>query len=133
LARRTGGNLKKTVTQFLRYAIVGLASNAVGYFLYLGLTGMGMGHKLAMSLLYGVGVLQTFIFNKRWTFQQHSAYRRVFMKYCISYGFGYVINLIVLFVLVDRFGYPHEVIQGFMILTLAIMLFFLQKHFVFKM
>jgi len=118
--------------QFLRYAIVGIASNAVIYVIYIFLTRVGMGHKLAMSLLYAVGVLQTFILNKRWTFQQRGVYSTGFIKYCLSYGFCYVINLIVLLVLVDYFGYPHEYIQGIMILILAVLLFLLQKYVVFK-
>jgi putative flippase GtrA len=124
--------LKKTITQLLRYAIVGLASNAVGYLLYLGLTGMGMGHKLAMSLLYGVGVLQTFIFNKKWTFGNDDKHGVVFIRYCVSYGLGYIINIVVLLIFVDKLGYRHEIVQGVMILSLAVMLFFLQKYFVFR-
>ncbi|MBV5310569.1 GtrA family protein, partial [Chromatium okenii] len=55
--------------QLSRYALVGVASNAFGYFLYLLLTNVGMGYKSAMSLLYIVGVAQTFIFNRSWSFR----------------------------------------------------------------
>lgn len=123
--------MKRTLAQFTRYAIVGLASNLIGYVLYLVLTRLGLGPKLAMSLLYGMGVLQTFLFNKRWTFEHRGAHRVVFFRYCAAYGFGYLINLAVLLVLVDRHGYPHEAVQGVMILSLAVMLFLLQKYWVF--
>jgi putative flippase GtrA len=55
-----------------------------------------------------------------------------FVRYCSAYGLGYVINLLVLIVLVDRMGYPHEIVQGVMILSLAVMLFLLQKFWVFR-
>ena len=53
--------------QGLRFGIVGLVSNAVLYLLYLLLTTVGVGHKTAMTLLFAVGTLQTFVVNKRWT------------------------------------------------------------------
>lgn len=124
--------MRRTVLQLARYALVGLASNAFGYLLYLLLTGLGLGPKLAMTLLYGVGVLQTFVFNRRWTFGHKGAFGAVFIRYCLAYGLGYIINLVVLITLVDRLGYPHQAVQGIMILLLALMLFILQKFWVFQ-
>jgi putative flippase GtrA len=118
--------------QFIRYAIVGLASNAIAYLIYIALTRVGLGPKVTMSLLYGLGVLQTFIFNKRWTFKHGGAHGLVFIRYCVTYGLGYVVNLVALLVLVDQQGYPHEIVQGVMIFALAVMLFLLQKYWVFK-
>lgn len=117
--------------QFIRYAVVGLASNGTSYFLYLLATWLGVGPKTAMTLLYLLGVLQTFVFNKRWTFGHRGSHGVVFFRYCMAYGLGYVINLLVLLVLVDQHGYPHEIVQGVMILSLAVMLFLLQKYWVF--
>ena len=46
-----------TLGQFVRYATVGLASNVVLYLAYLALTATGVGAKLAMSVLYLLGVV----------------------------------------------------------------------------
>lgn len=124
--------MKRTLSQLVRYGVIGLASNAIGYVLYLLLTSLGMEPKMAMSLLYGIGVLQTFLFNKRWTFGHQGAHRLVFFRYCIAYGLGYLINLVVLLILVDQHGYQHELVQGVMILLLSLMLFLLQKFWVFQ-
>lgn len=124
--------MKKTLGQLFRYGVVGLTSNFVGYLLYLGLTHIGVGPKTAMSLLYGVGVAQTFLFNKKWTFGNTDAHGQTLFRYCLSYGLGYVINLLVLILAVDKWGWPHQWIQGAMILILAAMLFVLQKFWVFK-
>lgn len=118
--------------QLIRYAVVGVASNLFCYLVYLGMTRLGMDPKLAMSILYCVGVLQTFLFNRNWTFNHSGAQRVVFSRYCAAYGLGYVLNLSVLYVLVDRHGYPHQIIQGMMILLLAVMLFLAQKFWVFR-
>jgi putative flippase GtrA len=119
--------------QFLRYAVVGLASNAILYAAYLALTGIGMEVKLAMTLLYALGVTQTFFFNKNWSFRHGGTHGPAFVRYCISYGLGYVVNLAALFVLVDRLGYPHQIVQGAMVLSIAVMLFLLQKFWVFRL
>lgn len=124
--------MKKTLVQLVRYGVVGLASNSFGYILYLGITYFGIGPKIAMSLLYCIGVVQTFIFNKRWTFVHNDSGSRAFIRYCVSYGLGYILNLLALFVFVDRYGYPHQWVQGFMILSLSAMLFLLQKFWVFR-
>lgn len=124
--------MKKTFFQLVRYAVVGLASNLFGYLLYLGLTFLGVGPKLSMSLLYAIGVAQTFFFNKRWTFRHQGSGRGAMLRYCAAYGLGYLINLAVLMVLVDQWHWPHQWVQGVMILALAVMLFLLQKFWVFR-
>jgi len=118
--------------QLVRYVIVGLASNLVCYLAYLGLSALGMDPKLAMTILYAVGVLQTFFFNKKWTFKQDGAMSTAFYRYCIAYGAGYLLNLLVLYVLVDLQGYPHQLVQATMIIVLAMMLFLSQKFWVFR-
>ncbi|HPE72087.1 MAG TPA: GtrA family protein [Candidatus Competibacter sp.] len=118
--------------QSLRFVIVGLTSNLVLYLLYLTLTTFGFGHKTAMTLLYLVGTLQTFIFNQRWTFEHRGVSQSAFVKYIAAYGLGYLFNLFALLLLVDLLRVPHEIVQGILILVLAVLLFLLQKFWVFR-
>ncbi len=122
----------RTRGQFLRYAVVGLASNLVLYFAYLGLTELGIGPKTAMSVLYVLGVMQTFLFNRTWSFGHRSGLHGAFARYVASYAMGYLLNLLVLWLAVDHLGLPHQLVQGIMILTLAMLLFVLQKFWVFR-
>lgn len=123
--------MKTTIGQLIRYGVVGVISNAIGYLLYLAITDAGMEPKLAMTLLYILGVAQTFLFNKRWSFRYGGVHGPVFVRYCVTYGLGYLINLLALFVLVDHLHYPHQIVQGVLVLSLAVMLFLLQKFWVF--
>jgi len=118
-------------TQFIRYVVVGLASNTVIYVIYILLTHLGMGHKLAMSLLYCVGVLQTFVFNRKWAFRFGGAVTPALVRYFVAYAVGYAVNLSALILFVDQTGMPHQVIQGLMIMVVAIMLFVAQRYWVF--
>lgn len=121
----------QTLTQLVRYGIVGLASNVMGYLLYLGLTYLGMGPKLAMSLLYCVGVLQTFVFNKKWSFRFHGATTPALVRYATAYAVGYVVNFSALMLMVDQMGLPHQGVQGALIVVVAAMLFLAQRYWVF--
>ena len=118
-------------SQFIRYVFVGLTSNAVIYVAYLLLTQLGMGPKLAMSLLYGIGMLQTFVFNKKWSFRFNGPATPALVRYITTYGVGYVINLVALVVLVDQAGFPHQAIQAVMIVLIAGHLFLAQRFWVF--
>ena len=124
--------LKDWWLQGIRFGIVGLTSNVVLYLFYLLLTAFGMGHKTAMSLLFAVGILQTFVFNKRWTFGHQGLLRSTFSKYVSIYSLAYILNFCALMVFVDYMGFPHQIVQGVMILCLALILFLLQRYWVFR-
>lgn len=117
--------------QFIRYALVGLTSNVISYLLYLLMTWLGIGPKTAMTWLYTLGVFQTFFFNKRWSFRFAGALSPALVRYAIVYAAGYVINFLALILLVDQAGFPHQLIQGVMILVVAVMLFAAQRYWVF--
>jgi putative flippase GtrA len=61
--------------QVVRYIIVGVVSNTIGYLLYLALTQLGVGHKTAMSGLYFIGVGMNFYLNRSWTFRTTQSVR----------------------------------------------------------
>lgn len=116
----------------MRYTLIGLASNLALYLVYLLITNLGMGHKTAMSLLYVAGVSLTFTFNKNWTFEHQGHVTKAFVKYVLIYALGYVVNLYMLSLLVDKFGYNHQFVQGVMVVLVALLLFMLQKTLVFS-
>lgn len=118
--------------QSVRFVLVGLASNLVLFVLYLLLTALGISPKLAMTGLFALGTMQTFIINKRWTFRHQGLLQASFLKYTAIYSVAYLLNLTTLVLLVDNLGYPHHVVQGVMIFSISIMLFLLQKLWVFR-
>ncbi|WP_198674812.1 GtrA family protein [Rhodoferax ferrireducens] len=124
--------MKRALTQLVRYTIVGLASNAIGYVLYLVLTRLGLGPKLAMSLLYGIGVLQTFVFNKKWSFRFNGAAAPALVRYATVYALGYVINFLAFILLVDQAGLPHQWVMAGLVLFMAVFFFAGQKFWVFR-
>ena len=115
-----------------RYAVVGLFSNAFVYAIYLALTHFGLDPKLAMSLVYCIGVLQTFVFNKAWTFQFSGTTAPAFARYAAIYAAGYLINIFVIILLVERADLPHQWVMAGLILFMAVFFFMGQKFWVFR-
>ncbi len=120
------------LNQMRRYLVVGLVSNGLLYLAYLGLTFYGLGPKVAMTLLYVIGVLQTFIFNKKWSFNHEGLIKPAMSRYVAAYVCGYLINYIALFILVDKLGMNHQIIQAIMIVLVACVVFLLLKFWVFR-
>jgi putative flippase GtrA len=118
--------------QFLRFAVVGLISNAALYLAYLGLTHQGLGPKPAMTVTYLAGVLQTFVFNRRWTFDHDGPGHSALLRYATVYALGYFFNLAALYLLVGRLGMPHEGVQAGAIIGIAVFTFVLQRYWVFR-
>lgn len=116
----------------LRFSIVGLISNSALYLLYLLFTGVGFGHKMVMTILFVIGTIQTFTLNKSWTFQYRGFNKYIPAKYILIYGGAYVTNLLGLMFFVDYLRFPDEIVQGVMILTVAVLLFMLQRYWVFR-
>ena len=117
--------------QFIRYAVIGVLLNASLYAAYLLLTHTMLGSRAAMTLTYATGVLLGFLLNRKITFNFSSMDKGALYRYIVSYAVGYGVNLLGLWLFVDLAGFSHELVQGGMIITLAFMLFALQKWWVF--
>jgi len=119
-------------TQAVRFVIVGLVSNMALYLAYLLLTDLWLGPKTAMSVLFAVGTLQTFAFNKRWTFSHSGKALQSFIRYGAAYGGCYLLNLAALYAFVDHLGWPHLAVQAAAMAINAVILFSLQRWWIFR-
>lgn len=123
---------RQSAIQLIRYALVGVASNLIGYIIYLLITYLGGTPKLTMTLLYIVGATISFVGNSKLTFCHRGSYLGAGMRYAVVYCTGYLINIGILVVMVDILGYAHQYVQGCAILVVAGLLFLALKFFVFR-
>lgn len=84
-----------------------------------------------MTITYVTGLLLTFLLNRKWTFTYLGRENAAFYRYVSVYALGYAVNFLMLSVLVDRLGYPHEIVQACLIPVLAAAIFLAQKFWVF--
>ena len=118
--------------QLFRFATVGVISNALLYIAYLLLTlFLGLEHKLAMTLVYVTGVILSFIFNRSWSFGHSGVAHRAFIRYVVANVIGYLLNLTLLVLAVDRLNLPHEGVQAVAIVLVALCTFLLHRYWVF--
>ncbi len=123
---------KKHISQLFSYGMVGITVNLASYLTYLFITYMGGTPKLTMSVLYVLTAFVSFLGNRKLTFAYKGGFLGSGLLFTIAHFFGYLINLTLLFVLVDKFGYPHQAVQVFAIIIVAMFLFITFKLFVFK-
>jgi putative flippase GtrA len=123
--------MRRQAASFVRFAIVGVCSNAALYLAYIGLSLAGMGHKTAMTVTFVLGILVTFALNRSWSFQSSRPAAGAFVRYAATYLFGYAVNMLALVLLVDVAGFPHQLVQALMVVLVAVLMFVLQRRWVF--
>jgi len=123
---------KKHISQLCRYGVIGVSVNLAAYLAYLLFTYLGGTPKLTMSVIYVVTAFVSFLGNRKLTFVYQGGLLGSGLRFSIAHFFGYLINLGLLSVFVDKYGYPHQAIQVCAIAIVAIFLFITFKLFVFK-
>ena len=124
----TGNKIK----QVARYGIVGVAVNITGYLVYLLLTWLWLDPKTAISLTYPVGATIGYFGNSHYVFSYNGSKISGVLRYVIAHVIGYLANFSLLYIFVDRFFFPHQLIQGIAIIVVGGILFLLFKYFVFS-
>lgn len=124
--------ISQNFRQFVIYGIIGITINFISYLIYLFLVYWYMPPKVAMTILYAVGMLTSFFVNRRVTFIDNRGLKKSSWRFVFTYGCGYLINLLFLFLLVDKMEFFHEIIQAIAIFVVAGFLFLMNKYFVFK-
>ncbi len=84
-----------------------------------------------MTLVYIVGAFIGFFGNQQWTFANSSAFPNPTLRFVLAHIFGYLLNLLILFIFVDYLGYSHRWIQAMAIIIVAGLLFVIFKYLVF--
>ena len=122
---------RSSLAQIFRYGLVGIVSNLIVYLVYLLITYYGVSPRTTMSILYITGATVGFWGNRRWTFAHKGSIFYAGTKYIITHLLGYLLNLSILILFVDRLGYAHQLVQAVAILIVAGFLYLAFKLFVF--
>lgn len=117
--------------QFIRFGVVGVATNMLGYLVYL-LVALWVEPKLAVTLLYPIGVLTGYLGHARYAFDYAGHHGRGLARYLVAHAFGYGLNLALLHVFVDRMGIAHQLVQFAAIFVVGAFLFVLYRLWVFR-
>jgi len=115
--------------EFAKFLLVGLTNTAFSSTVYL-LLDIVLPYKIAYSMAYISGLVFSYILNAKWVFQE-KINRKSFLTFPLVYVPQYLISLLCLHVLVERFAVSERIAFLFVII-LSIPITFLLSRFILK-
>ncbi len=124
---------REVIPQFIRFNIVGILNTALTYVIYAGLVFLGVNHFIALGADYAVGIVFSFMMNKRLTFQvKGRGSLGMFARMVASYLVLLALNALILWALVDRGGVNTYLGQAIALVAVALLSFAAQRVVVFR-
>jgi putative flippase GtrA len=125
--------MREMIPQFIRFNIVGILNTGLTYAIYAGLVFIGVNHFVALGADYAVGIVFSFLMNKRLTFQvKGKGSLWMFVRMVASYVLLLALNALILWALVDRGGVNTYLGQAFALAAVALLSFAAQRVVVFR-
>lgn len=118
--------------ELIRYGAVGAGTNVFGFLLYVLFTTLGASPVLTISIFYPIRIGLAFCLSKKWSFSHKGRISTSAIRYLIAYVGCYVLNVAVLKFFSGYLGFSHLVVQALAILIFAMLLFLVQKCWVFR-
>lgn len=106
LLRESGRNIilhRRGVRQFVKFGLVGASSTVIDWGIYLLLTRFGhLYYLMAKILSFAVAVLNSYYWNRRWTFRSQDPQKlREFIKFLSIAFVGVVVNATIMYIAVE--------------------------------
>ncbi|MEM9086081.1 MAG: GtrA family protein [Pseudomonadota bacterium] len=83
-----------------RYGLVGIASNALVYGVFLALIWSAVPPVWATGMCYGIGLIVSYLANRVWSFESTADHRSDLPRFLLAYGIGFVATLVFMSALV---------------------------------
>ncbi len=125
---------RRGIRQFIKFGIVGASSTIIDWGIYLLLTRIfHLFYLMAKILSFSVAVLNSYIWNRRWTFRSNDPKRlREFIKFLTIAMVGVVLNVLIMYIAVEYLSW-HDIYGLFLATAIVLFWNFLaNKYFTFK-
>lgn len=126
------GRTRAGLGRILRFGVVGVVNNGVGYGLFVVMSLLGVGHLEAMTASYLVGMAISFWGNRSWTFAHDGPVWPTLARFLLANAVGYGVNFAVLHSLVAGAGVPQIPAQPVATGAVAVCTFTLMRRWVFR-
>src|SRR5437763_3238355 len=97
------------IEKFLKFGVVGIINTLFTIGFYTLFIYLGMNYIIANILSYFIGMLNSFIWNKKWVFQVQSGNISIFVKFVIVNLITLSFNTLCLFILVNQLHFHTSV------------------------
>jgi putative flippase GtrA len=126
-------NYPKTLVQFLKFGIVGISNTLLtAVTIWLLLRVFHSSNYLANIVGYVVGLVNSFIWNRRWTFENHAQIGATIFKFIVTFAVSYLLQLGFLWLLLHQTGIDDYFCQLLSIVVYTVVNFFMNKYYTFK-
>lgn len=133
-----GRNMKQywqPLKQFLKFNVVGILNTAIDLLVFAFLNGvLGFGDALSKTISYSCGVLNSYLWNSRWTFkQEQKRTRKEFLLFVLVNLVSYGASLGVLYACRTWFGIENGTVRNLIATPVSVIINFIgNKLFVFR-
>lgn len=125
--------LPKPITQFIRFGIVGVSNTLItAIIIWVLLELLHFSDYLANIIGYVVGLTNSFIWNRKWTFASNAKAKDTILKFIITFAISYFFQLGNLYILLHYSGVDPYVCQLLSIGVYTCINFVLNKYYTFK-
>lgn len=117
--------------QFAKFIFIGVINTVLNYsvfFILLGYTS----YLISLVIAHVIGVLNSFIWNKYWTFGSKELRLDEFIKFNLLYIVYFIVNAVMLIIMVNNLHFTPQMGQLIALPTLTIISFAGQKYWSFK-
>lgn len=124
---------KHTLFQFTKYGVVGLSNVMISYVIFLVALKAGLAYPYALFAGHIIGVLNSYVWNKWWTFQaRNTPIRREFSTFFLVYLGTFFLNLSLLYALVNMVEMKIWLAQLTLIIFITLVNFVGHKYWSFE-
>jgi len=122
-----------SVIQIIKYSSVGIATNTIGYILYIVISNLiGVNPPIA-AILAGLMVIGiSYYLNKRFTFKSKNKGVVTTLNYYLLYFSAILLHSSNIFMFSSILGFVHEIVAGISLIVISCLLFLIQKFYLFN-
>ncbi len=117
--------------QLLKYVFFGVLNTAITFIIYAILVNIGTPYLISSTFCYVLGILEGFLFNA-WFVFNHKLHFSDLTKYSVVYLVAYLINISLLYVVVNYAHTPKIEAQLLVTIVVTLLNFKLVKLLVFR-
>jgi putative flippase GtrA len=136
--RRVGDRLARVpqaplMAQFMKFGIVGVWNTLLTFALYTLLVKVfGVWYVAASAIGFGVGAVNSFLLNRRWTFREHVGDALTPVRWFVVQGNGLAVNTGLVYLFVDGAGLDKLVGQAFATVIVTVLAFMVNRAWTFR-
>ncbi len=118
--------------RFLKFGTVGVFNTLITFVSFSMLVTIGLNYLIANIISYGLGVLNSYYWNKNWVFNSIEETKRVLWKFIVVNVITLLVNTVTLYILVDYLKFYPIIGQLFSICIGMVMNYFFNKTWTFN-